>query len=152
MISTEWSQVSHRLLKEEKYPCLFVGPLWTNRAGMVASYSSPKFLRLRSAEIIIFFGKMERFSASECRMFKFLQIMFDLDGRRGSYVVCFPCNFLSLSFFLSFFPALFFLNSFCAFFHVQPDMYFEYSFNLPSRVWSLKQTMRSILPVTEISP
>ena len=43
-------------------------PWWTKRAGMVGLHSSPKFLRRRSAEMIVFFGKMERFWASEFRM------------------------------------------------------------------------------------
>ena len=81
------------------------------RYGRIIQF--PKFLRRRSAEMIIFFGKMERFSASEYRMLEFLRIMFDLNGRWGSYVVTHAIFFSSfflfwwINFFL-FFAALFF--------------------------------------------
>ena len=54
---------------------------------MVGLYNSPRFLPFLSAAIILFLGKMSLLIGLLYKTFKFLCMILDLLGTRGSYVV-----------------------------------------------------------------
>ena len=90
--SDEKSAISTRIAPfvcTEENSYLLTGQRLTNGAGTADVYSSPMSLRLRSAEMIIFFGKFERLSALEYSMFKFLRI----DVRRETHTVTLAISF-----------------------------------------------------------
>ena len=90
--SDEKSAISTRIAPfvcTEENSYFLTGQRLTNGAGTADVYSSPMSLRLRSAEMIIFFGKFERLSALEYSMFKFLRI----DVRRETHTVTLAISF-----------------------------------------------------------